>query len=319
MIDSRAYHRLSELPLFELFAESDLRLLVESVVRRVQVAKGTMLYLQGEHDRIYYILDRGAARLLRVEADGFERVLRELRPGEAIGENALLVGESRDTTLEATQDSTFFLVEHDAFRSFVADHPSVAARLNPRQEVRKRRESSHLSWLRPDEVTLRGGRRFGWTLTTRRIFQRDLLGSRQVILRRLHDVRARYAPLVGRLLDVGRVVMVVEGGMRLVWRGVWGPQRLADKIFTEVGRDRARAHAESLARARRALPDQQTFLPLKPATHNPRPLRSGEDDHIAMGLWRIADWLAGRLLPFIAGILSPSEQESSRSSHQSSL
>ena len=80
MTDTRALHRFAALPLFAGLDERDLSALVDAVVKRVQADKGALLYLQGEYDRTYYVLDRGAARLLRVEGDGSERVLREMQP-----------------------------------------------------------------------------------------------------------------------------------------------------------------------------------------------------------------------------------------------
>ena len=134
MSNIRALHRLATLPLFAELDERDLSALVDAVVSRVQVSKGTLLYLQGEYSRTYYVLDRGTARLLRVEGDGVERVVRELKPGEAVGEAALLVGESRDVTLEATRESTFFMIEQAPFESFCTSQPDIAARLIPGEE-----------------------------------------------------------------------------------------------------------------------------------------------------------------------------------------
>ena len=75
--DGRAVERLAPHPLFAQLDRDDLISLVQATVKRVQASKGNWLYLQGEYDRALYVLDRGSARLLRVEGDGSERVVRE--------------------------------------------------------------------------------------------------------------------------------------------------------------------------------------------------------------------------------------------------
>jgi CRP-like cAMP-binding protein len=299
MTDIRALHRFADLPLFAQLDERDLSTLLDSLVKRVQLVKGTLLYLQGEYSHTYYVHDRGTARLLRLESDGVERVIRELKPGQAVGENALLVGESRDVTLEVTGESTFFAIEQPAFEAFSVVRPEIAARLTPRQDVIRSRDAPRLPWQRSDEVLLEMSRASGWALTTRRLVRQDFLGRRQVVLRRVRDVRAHPAWLVGRWLDIGRVEVSVQSGKRLVWRGVRQPQRLANLIFTEVGRDQSRAHAEAKARAHRALSPQSAKLPPEPPRPLPDPLLNGENDWLAMGLWRLADKLVARLLPLL--------------------
>jgi len=321
--DGRAFHRLAALPLFAGLDERELSLLVDTVVTREQVSKGALLYLQGEYSRAYYVLDRGAARLLRVDADGAERVIRELKPGEAVGEGALWVGESRDVTLEATEEATFFAIEAAAFAAFRAEQPAISARLAPRDEVLRQQDQPRLRWQRAGEILLAQSRVSGWALTTRRLVHQDVLGRREVPLRHVRDVRARRAFLLGRWLDVGRVEVLAAGGRRMVWRGVRQPERLANLMFTEVGRDRARAQAEARARARRALDPESANLPPEPPRPQPDPLLSGEIDWLAVGLWGVAEWLGERLSPAREEETSLVEEETNepppRSSRESPL
>lgn len=315
--ENRALRRLAALPLFAALDASDLTLLVESLVRRVQVGRGALLALQGEYSRTAFLLDRGTARLLRVESDGVERVVRELKPGQMVGQGALFVGESRDATLEATGEATCFTLEGAEFEAFCERHPDIAARLAPREEIRLKREAPRLRWQRADEVLLRRGRLNGWALTTRRLVHQDLLGLRQVTLRRVTDVRARHAFPLGRALNRGRVEIDHDGGGRMVWPGVSQPQRLADLIFAQVGLDQARAQAEARSRARRAL---DLNLPPEPPAPAPFADHAGQSDWLASGLRRLSVWLSERLLPEAhRPPPPPGDAPTSRSSRESPL
>jgi CRP-like cAMP-binding protein len=61
--------------------------------------------------------------------DGKELILRRLNAGEFHGELALLDDEPRSADAIATESSVLLVLQRDAFRQFLAEHPAVATKL----------------------------------------------------------------------------------------------------------------------------------------------------------------------------------------------
>jgi predicted acylesterase/phospholipase RssA/CRP-like cAMP-binding protein len=80
-------------------------------VRPVRVQAGELVMREGEAADRLYLVRTGRLRVL-VERDDGPRAVRELGPGAAIGELALLTGSARSATVQAIRDSE--LLELDA-------------------------------------------------------------------------------------------------------------------------------------------------------------------------------------------------------------
>jgi MFS family permease len=99
---------------------------LESVARRANwiiVPAGDRFIREGERGETFYVLAAGA---LRVERDG--ELLRDVtRPGDGVGEIALLRGVPRTATVMATESSTLLAIDRAPFLAAVTGHPDAIA------------------------------------------------------------------------------------------------------------------------------------------------------------------------------------------------
>ena len=120
-------------------------------LQRVDLVAGTTLFAQGDPGDSLYVIVRGRLRLVITDAAG-EALVRELGPGQTVGELALLTGEPRNGTVVAIRDAVVYRLGTDEFDRTARSHPDVtrtmlatfASRLNhPRYgEVPTRRRNT---------------------------------------------------------------------------------------------------------------------------------------------------------------------------------
>lgn len=111
---------LSDVPMLAVLPD-DARRRLESAARLVAVPAGTWLLRAGDPPGSAYVVRRGR---LVIDIDG--KVVRELGPGEVIGELALLTGEERSAGVQARRDSTVLEIPRAAFDDLLASDASAA-------------------------------------------------------------------------------------------------------------------------------------------------------------------------------------------------
>lgn len=146
--------RLRDAELFENLSRTQLEALA-SIVQQRDANRGEIIYNQGEVGDRYYILHQGQVRYTRVDAEG--KVLEQdtLGPGNEFGHLCLLLGEMRQATVEATQDSTLLYLDRDDFELFLDEQPRVEGLLNMDPEVAERRDYPEFSWLDEGEFPIK--------------------------------------------------------------------------------------------------------------------------------------------------------------------
>jgi cAMP-dependent protein kinase regulator len=112
---SRRRAQLEQVPLFRALAPQDLDRLAR-VLREVRAPRGHVLFRQGEQGDRFYVLIAGGVGVVK---DGVP--IAKLLPGEFFGETALLFTDERTATVAATEDSRFWVLDRDAFQTFVRD------------------------------------------------------------------------------------------------------------------------------------------------------------------------------------------------------
>jgi len=92
-------------------------------------ARDEVIYLRGDAGTAFYVIASGRVKIALTSPDGKEIILRRLGPGGFHGELALLDDEPRSADAIATETTVLLVLQRDAFRRFLADHPSAATRL----------------------------------------------------------------------------------------------------------------------------------------------------------------------------------------------
>lgn len=114
----------SQPPLLEVLEpETRRRLLAQA--RAIRVRKGQTLLSRGEASSDVFILQEGRLRALLYGADGREVSLRELAPGQMLGELSAVDSAVRSVSVVAIADSRLMAFGQRAFRELVEGSPAA--------------------------------------------------------------------------------------------------------------------------------------------------------------------------------------------------
>ena len=118
------YDFLRKIPLFADLSEDDLSRLCD-MVERVRLSAGQQLFAEGDRGDRAYVIESGELEV--VKTSGSRPVLLAVRkPGEVIGEIALLEDTPRTATLRARSDAELLAIDQEQFDRLIEHSPSAA-------------------------------------------------------------------------------------------------------------------------------------------------------------------------------------------------
>ncbi len=94
----------------------------------VRLSGGTTVFRQGDPGGSMYVIRAGKVRVLK-EANGRQRVVTTLGPGEFFGEMAVVMGRPRTATAEVLEEAELLKVPAAKLEEMVAQNGEVAIRL----------------------------------------------------------------------------------------------------------------------------------------------------------------------------------------------
>ena len=139
--------RLSEsLRKVYLFAslDEDERLLIAEQLEEVRYASGEFIIREGEAGDSFFIIDQGEVEVFVNSPSGNRKSLATLSVGDFFGEIALLTGERRTASVQATLDVRVFRLKKDSFKSVLETRPDI---LDEISSVLSRRKDQLVSLL----------------------------------------------------------------------------------------------------------------------------------------------------------------------------
>lgn len=115
----------------EFITESSapFRKALERHVVRKRLAKGELLFDQGEHDDRLFVLDSGLLEVNVISESGKKLALNQLRPLSVFGEIALFDPGQRTARVEALEPSEVRSVRHADFVTEMRDAPEIGTEL----------------------------------------------------------------------------------------------------------------------------------------------------------------------------------------------
>ena len=117
---------LRRVPLFEGLAPEDLQRIALTSVERAYPANEAIVR-EGDLGQELLVLIEGSVRVVHVESDGTERVLRRFGPGDHIGELAVLRAAPRSATVIAEADGVRGLViDGQGLKAILRERPDAA-------------------------------------------------------------------------------------------------------------------------------------------------------------------------------------------------
>jgi CRP/FNR family transcriptional regulator, cyclic AMP receptor protein len=119
---------LRAVPLFSELSEPELERISQVAVPRSFPAD-TRVFHEGDQSDACYIVRSGACRVTREHPDGRAITLANLGPGAIFGELAMLDGESRSASVEATEDAELLALPAGDVRALLREHPEMGEKL----------------------------------------------------------------------------------------------------------------------------------------------------------------------------------------------
>lgn len=116
---------LRKVDLLQGISDAAMQKLVESAVRR-SVDAGTILFVEGEPVRGFYLIEAGHVKISRHSQDGREHILLVLGEGDSFNEVAALDGGPNPATATAHSDAVVYCILRDELRKIVYENPDLA-------------------------------------------------------------------------------------------------------------------------------------------------------------------------------------------------
>lgn len=124
-LSSEVRDLLDKVDFLHAFQEEELKILARRI-RYQLYARGEKICQQGEPGDSFYIIKSGRLRVSAKNPRGEVFLSIELQGGQYFGEMALLTGEPRSATVEATEDSELLMLDKEDLRMIMRDNPQVA-------------------------------------------------------------------------------------------------------------------------------------------------------------------------------------------------
>ena len=124
---------LSKIDLFSFFSGEELAAFLEKA-RETQMVKGEILFREGDSGQEMYIVLRGMVKVFRGN-----RVIDIVKPGDYLGEMAIIENQPRSASVAAMEDSLLLLVPLAVFQEYFSRQPKslVAMMRTLSQRVRR--------------------------------------------------------------------------------------------------------------------------------------------------------------------------------------
>src|SRR5512142_2880598 len=114
--------------LFAGLAQADLENIADVVVVK-SLEKGEYLFHEGDPATGFYVVQRGAVNVHRVNAAGKEQIIHIFRTGDSFAEVALATATGYPADARVIEPTQILLVQKDGFLAPVKRQPELALRM----------------------------------------------------------------------------------------------------------------------------------------------------------------------------------------------
>lgn len=119
---------LRRVPLFSELSDAELERVAQVGIPR-SFPRETRVFHEGDPGDACYIVREGGCRVTREHPDGRAITLATLGPGAIFGELAMLDGERRSASVEATENTELVALPASDMRNLIREHPEMAEKL----------------------------------------------------------------------------------------------------------------------------------------------------------------------------------------------
>lgn len=129
---------LKKVYLFSLADEEERRLLADHLIAK-HFARKEMIINEGEEGDSLFIIDHGEVEVFLTSASGSRKVLNTLHEGDFFGEMALLTGQRRSASVQATMDVCVYELQKQQFKEVLERKPDILDEISSVLSRRKER------------------------------------------------------------------------------------------------------------------------------------------------------------------------------------
>ncbi len=119
---------LSRVPVFSTLSEDELAHVARVAMSR-RFDAGATVFKEGDEGSTCYIVRAGRTRAIREHPDGRSITLAHFGPGDIFGEMAMLDGERRSATVEATEDTETIAILSADMHRLLREHSDISVKL----------------------------------------------------------------------------------------------------------------------------------------------------------------------------------------------
>ena len=119
---------LRRVPLFSELDDPELERIAQVAIPR-RFPDDTRVFHEGDPGDACFIVRTGSCRVTREHPDGRAITLANLGPGAIFGELAMLDGEARSASVEATEDTDLLALPASDMRALIRENPGMAEKL----------------------------------------------------------------------------------------------------------------------------------------------------------------------------------------------
>ncbi|MFH2055694.1 MAG: Crp/Fnr family transcriptional regulator [bacterium] len=102
---------------------------IAAIVRVGHLAKGELLFLEGDPAEGFYLLLTGGVRLYKASAEGREQTLHLVRPGQSFADAAIFRGGRFPANCIATRDSEVAFLPSREFLKILSESPAISLKM----------------------------------------------------------------------------------------------------------------------------------------------------------------------------------------------
>jgi CRP-like cAMP-binding protein len=119
---------LRRVPVFSTLSEDELAHVARVAMTR-RFDAGAIVFKEGDEGSTCYIVRAGRTRAIRAHPDGRSITLAHFGPGDIFGEMAMLDGERRSATVEATEDTDAIAILSSDMHRLLHEHADISVKL----------------------------------------------------------------------------------------------------------------------------------------------------------------------------------------------
>ena len=127
-VTPRVITSLKNIPVFAGLSQKDARALLE-MSETVTYRKGRTIFSEGMTGKEVYLLTKGKVKITAEAPRGRTKILGILKPGEFLGEMAVLGTETRSATAFVHEDAEAIMITNTHFLDFISESPDVSLKI----------------------------------------------------------------------------------------------------------------------------------------------------------------------------------------------